>query len=279
MRKRWLNNGEPDETGNYVVVIENTAGQPVSTYKGKDKDELLERVLDSQVNANIELNRIYRTRTPDQGRKPLKLEPKDFTPGDKMRIASEITDPDRVVDVITEVVEARQGITPAGKRLEEMDEEEQNAYYKAEAEAFVAANPLYYPVPQNQQTLFAELERRKYNLTRNNLAIVFQSLLDEGKLILWPAEQEPEEPGAAAPEPNGVNSVSNRTPEPNSPPPTTRPRSISTVIRSTDATASAPPPPRPKKVTRADIEKMSRAEYSDALRNPDFRRQVDALGA
>jgi hypothetical protein len=198
-----------------------------------------------------------------------------------MRIASEITDPEKVVDAIAEAM----GASPLGKRFSDMDEEEQNAYYLAEAEAFKAATPLYYPVQQNQELLIKELERRRIDLTRNNLSIVFQTLWDEGKMIAWPQadsdEEESGEPGPAqATPPNGASSsVSNRTPEPNSPPPTSRPRNISTVIRSSDASGSAPPPPVKKKVTRADIEKMSRAEYTDALRNPDFRKQVDALGA
>src|SRR5437763_272248 len=138
MQKRWLNNREPDDKGEYTVTLETEEGVAVSTFKGKDKDELLEKVLESQINANLQLEKMYRRRTPDQGRTPLKLETKEFSPGDKMRLASEITDPDRVVDVISEIITARQGATAIGRRFEDMDEKEQDAYYFGEAEAFKA---------------------------------------------------------------------------------------------------------------------------------------------
>lgn len=274
MQPKWLNDGEPDENGEYIAVIENAAGARISTFKGKTYREVADKLLDSQANANREISRLRR---PDQARIPqsLKTEPKTLTPTDKLRLATDITDPERVVETVTEIMTAAQdGVTPRQnvRNVATMTDTQRDEYYRAEAEAFVAANPDYYPVPQNQQKLFAALEANRYDLTRNNLSIVFQTLQDQGEMIPWPTGGE--ENGAATHEPARPNGKS----EPN--PPTPRPRSVSTGIRSSDASASPPPPPAPKKLTRADIERMPRREYMDRLANdPGFRKAVDALGA
>jgi hypothetical protein len=276
MQPKWLNDGEPDENGDYIAVIENAAGARISTFKGKTYKDVADKLLDSQANANREISRLRR---PDQARipQPLKTETKTLTPTDKLRLATDITDPEKVVETVTEIVTAAQdGVTPRQnvRNVATMTDTQRDEYYKTEAEAFVAANPDYYPVQQNQRKIFDALKANNYDLTRNNLTIVFQTLLDQGEMILKPTngngngEYTQEEPPAR---PNG------RT-EPN--PPSPRPRSISTGIRSTDASATPPPPPTPKKLTRADIERMPRREYMDKLQNdPSFRKAVDALGA
>jgi hypothetical protein len=287
MKHIWLNDGEPDENGEYIAIIENSAGARVSTFKGKTVKEVADKLLESQVNANREISRLRR---PDQGRQGLKVQPRDLTPADKLRLSAEITDPDKVVDAVTEIVTAQQGTSPAsvGRVLSKQEQEAEDAYHRAQAIAFARATPDYYPVPQNLQALMNELQANGYNFTTNNLEIVFQTLTDREELIPWPSEEEKQDyvtQMQSLYHPNGQQRAAQPpAQEPNPPSPTnapnTRPRSIATGIRSSDASASAPPPPPKKRqFTRADIERMSRAEYTDLLRNPDFKRQVDALGA
>jgi hypothetical protein len=269
MKYEWLNNGEPDENGDYIAIIENAVGARISTFKGKTYKEVADALLHSQANANREISRLRR---PDRARipQPFKAETKELTSADKLRLSTEITDPDKVVDAVTEIVTHAQGAPPREitTRLANMTDEQRDQYYKDEATAFVQATPDYYPVQQNRDKLFAALKDNQLDLTRNNLALVYQTLHDQGELIAWPTEP------TDGPKPNGQ-------PEPNPPSPTStsRPRSVSTGIRSSDASATAPPPPTPKKLTRADIERMSRAEYQERLRDPAFRKAVDALGA
>lgn len=277
MKEKWLNDGEPDENGYYVAVIESNSGVPVSTFKGKTIKEVADAVLHSQANANREISRLRR---PDQGRTaPLKIEPRELQPADKLRLATDLGDPDRVVGAVREIVTAEMGASPRqiAERVSTVDQRDADSFYAQEAEAFVQATPGYYPVPQNQEKLFATLEANHFDLTRNNLAIVYQQLADRGEMIAWPNEgdeSEEEEPAAT----NGARREAHPSPEPNPPSPTnTRPRSVSTGIRSSDASATPPPPRRPQVVTRADIERMPRAEYNERLRDPEFRRQVDAM--
>ena len=284
MKYIWLNDGEPDENGDYIANIENSAGARVSTFKGKTYKEVADKLLESQVSANREISRLRR---PNQGRQGLKVQTKDLTPADKLRLSTEITDPDKVVDAVTEIVTAQQGTSPAavGKVLSQQDQEAEDAYHRAQAVAFARSTPDYYPVPQNLQALINELQANGYSFTTNNLEIVFQTLSDREELVPWPSEEEKNDYVAQMQNlyhPNGQIRAT-PAPEPNPPSPTeranTRPRSIATGIRSTDAHASAPPPPPKKRqYTRADIERMGRAEYQELLRNPDFKRQVDAMG-
>jgi hypothetical protein len=158
-----------------------------------------------------------------------------------------------------------------------MTQTQRDAYYRAEAEAFVKDNPDYYPVQQNRDKLFATLKANNYDLTRNNLTLVFQTLFDQNEMILWPEDENEGAPRGALPE-NGNNAAPNGRTEPNPPTPTnSRPRSVSTGIRRQDASALPPAPTPRKKLTRAELESMPRAEYEAKLRDPEFRKQVDAL--
>jgi hypothetical protein len=264
MKKIWLNDKQPDENGNYTLVIENGNGHRISTFKGTI-EEITDQLAEAQVNANRQLSRVAK---PDNGRVPFQVAPRELTPADRLRLSSEITDPNKVAEAVTEIVTAAQGAPPATvtKKFQEFDQNAADEYYRQEAVAFTTDYPEYYPVPENQQALFDALRAHNYDLTRNNLAIVFAELFHAGKLVAWPSDDitPPEEPPAP---PVAV-----------APPPTPRPRSFSTGLRNTDANASKPTPaPRKPAITRAELERMSRAEYNERLRDPIFRRAVDAL--
>jgi len=286
MEPEWINDGEPDENGNVTALIKSSTGARVSTFVGKSIKEVADKILQSQVEANQLISRL---RKPDSAKQSMRIEPKQLTPEDRMRLSSDITDPDKVVEAVEEIVTARQGVSPTAlsARLAKMDKDEADAFYKAEATAFVDEHPEYYGVPQNRQALYDELIANGWPLTRNNLAIVFETLTKRGDMIPWPVEGQGDYiPGNGD---NNPNSGGTPTPPPEPPArtngqanatnaPSPRPRSISTGIRNSDASASAPAPAKVKKYTRADIERMSRSEYNDKLRSdPEFRRQVDAI--
>jgi hypothetical protein len=277
MQSKWLNDGEPDDNGEYCAVIENAQGQRISTFKGKSYKEVADKLLNSQAEANRKIAKLMR---PDSARIPQQIKVEGngvVAPADRLRLSNEITDPDRIVEAVTEIVtHAQGGVKPydVATNLASMNDNEQRAYFRQEANAFVEANPEYYPVQQNQEKLFATLKDQKWDMTRNNLAIVFQALLDQGEMIPWPDEPTDGPPS------NEVQAAPNGRPEPNPPTPTngnTRPRSISTGIRSSDASATPPPPRAPQRLTRADIERMPRAEYNERMRDPKFRAAVDAM--
>jgi hypothetical protein len=286
MTKEWLNDKQPDENGDYILTIKNAQGARVSTFKGKSIDEVADKLADSQINATKE---IIRLRKPDSAKQPLSVRQQEITAGDRLRYTEDIRDPDKVVEVIEEVFTRRTGMSPnkVGAEFARMSKAEQDAYYQREAEAFTEVHPDYYPVPQNMNRLFEELSANGWDLTRNNLALAYETLSDREDLIPWPDDSQeqiqPEPiPGLRTPKPvyfDGPAPASGQTTASIAPSP--RPRSVSTGLRRSDASADQPPPtPRKKQYTRADVENMSRAEYNEKLRNePDFRRQVDAMSA
>jgi hypothetical protein len=276
MKQRWLNDKQPDENGDLILVIENSQGHRVSTFKAKTIEEITDQVAEAQVQANRQLARLAK---PDIGRIPMNAKPREITPAERMRLSADITDPGKIVEAVTEIVTASQGATPEtlGKRVAAFDQKEADEYYRKEAEAFVEDYPEYYPVQENQQKIFAALEAAGYDLTRNNIAIIYNRLLDEGKLVLWPEEPIQLPSGDVEPEAEAQH-LPMRVAAVAAPPPNPRPRSFSSGLRSSDASASKPAPRKPTPiVTRAEIERMSRAEYNDRIRDPIFRRAVDAL--
>jgi hypothetical protein len=267
MERRWLNETRTDETGNIIEVIPDENGEytleivgkgntRVSTFKGKSMLEVNEKMARAQVEANRQLGRLMK---PDRGRDmPPKMEPQEITPADRLRYSSSITDPAQVVETVEEIVTKRQGAPPAAiaQRITEIGQEDAKRYYDGEVAAFLAEHPEYYRSENNRQALEGEIIRRGYDLTRNNLNIVYEQLTEDGVL-----EQAP------APPPPQTNGESEH-------------RSVARAsgLRSSDANGMKPPPPKPKPlITWAEIEKMSRSEYEERCRDPQFRRAVDNL--
>lgn len=283
MEVEWVNNGEPDENGDITVHIKNSVGNRISTYKGKNEKEILDQAIRSNMESIRTINRLKK---PDTGRPGTKIERKAITESDRTRYAMEITDPDRVVETITEIVTKEQGISPAavGHKLS-IEEEAANAkYIQRESWAFRNANPDYYPVPQNMDALLDVLKANNWPISRTNLQIAYQTLLDQETLIQWPSEEEKQneitilEMNRQQQRPQETETP-NGTTQPSTP--TSRPRntSIATGIRNSDVSGTAPTPaPKRPKYTRVDIETMSRADYEFKLKNePGFRAFVDAM--
>lgn len=289
MQYRWLNDRQPDENGEITAVIETTDGKPISVFKGKDDAELVDRVLTGYTLANDQISKLHKRLHPDKGRKTLKAQSKVLTPDDKFRLASEINDPEKVVNAVQEIVNSTVKIPLeeiATKTLEE-DEKQSEAFIRAEAVAFRDDVPEYMPSDKNFAALTDELKANGWDFTRNNLSIAYNTLKERGDLEPWPVEgampptpesnspPEEEEPATAAP--NGKPAAAAA---PEAKPPSPRPRSIATGLRNSDASALPPPPSRRKQYTRAEIELMSRTEFTRKLQEePGFRQQVDAMGS
>jgi len=284
MQWYWLNDKQPDENGDYELRVDTDKGERQSSFKGKTTEEAFEKMTDAYVHLTLKLAGQPK---PDRSvRQPLKQETKNITPEDRLRLSEQITDPEKVVEAVEEIVTARMGITPerVGSHLATMSKEEQDKFYAQESVAFRVNTPDFYPVPQNSDALFAYLKQQGWELTRNNLAIAYEMLREQGQLVSWPSDEEREtERNFIAAQYNPPNSgrPNGAATAQQAPPPNTRPRqtSISTGLRNSDASAT---PPRPVKLapkyTRADIERMGRAEYNDKLASePGFRDLVNQM--
>jgi hypothetical protein len=272
MNYQWRNDRKPDENGDYVLDILTSAGKRVSTFKAPSMEDMVDQLAEAQVLSSRKLGRML---NPDRGRKePFHPQPKSLTAEDRERLAMDITDPAKVAEVVSEIVERTTGATPTRivAELSERDRREKEEFEIAETDAFLKDYPDYFPAPENQQAIYAELNLRGYGLTRNNLAIAYEHLLNEGKLKMWPGDIPPQEPpeSTGTPTPQGA-----ATPEPQGQPRPLR----STGLRSSDGNASRPAP-RPKKplVTKRDLAFMGKRELNERLRDPAFRQAVDELG-
>lgn len=291
MKPRWINDKQPDENGDITAVVESADGTPVSVFKGKSIDEVADKMLEGQAQANREISRLFKKLRPDQGRKPLKTQNKVLTADDKFRLASEMNDPEKVVGAVQEIVNSttKVPLEEIAERALEDDQKQSDEFIRTEAFAFRDEVPEYYPTDKNMYALFDELKANGWPVTRNNLAIAYSTLKERGDMEPWPiegaarrnTESNPEEGGSSsnnAPAEPVLPATANGQPEP--PPPSPRPRSIATGLRNSDASALPPPPPRKKQYTRAEIELMSRSEFMRKLQEePGFRQQVDAMGS
>lgn len=288
MQYRWLNDKQPDENGEITAVIETGDGKQVSVLKGKDDAEINEKLLTAYTSANEQISKLHRRLHPDKGRKTLKAQSRVLTPDDKFRLASEINDPDKVVSAVQEIVNSTVKVPLeeiATKTLED-DQRQSDEFIRAEGFAFRDEVPEYYPTDKNLQALIDELKANGWDFTRNNLSLAYHTLKERGDMEPWPIEGAPQSPESSMPPdeeepataaPNG-KPVATTTPEVK--PPSPRPRSIATGIRNSDASSLPPPPPRKKQYTRAEIELMSRTEFTRKLQEePGFRQQVDAMGS
>lgn len=270
MNYQWRNDRKPDEQGDYALDILTSAGKRVSTFKAQTMEDMVDQLAEAQVLSSRKLGRMMK---PDRGRKePFHPKPKSLTAEDRERLAMDITDPAKVAEVVSEIVERTTGASPTRivAELSESDRREREAFESAETDAFLRDYPDYFPSPENYQAIQAEMNLRGYDLTRNNLAIAYEHLLSEGKLRqagdtpLTPT-LEPESAGPSTPQPE----------------PQGQPRALrSTGLRSSDTTASKPSP-KPKKplVTLRDLAFMGKKEIQERLRDPVFKQAVDELGA
>lgn len=275
MNYQWRNDRKPDNNGEYALDILTSAGKRVSTFKAPTMEDMVDQLAEAQVLSSRKLGRMMK---PDRGHKqPFQPKPKSLTAADRERLAMDITDPDKVAEVVSEIVERTTGASPTRivEELSEADQKARNEFEIQETDAFLKEYPDYFPTPENYQAMSAELNLRGYDLTRNNLAIAYEHLLNEGKIVRRDDITPPPTEEAASEE--------TMTPQPGAVPPQVQepPRALrSTGLRSSDTTATKPAP-KPKKplVTKRDLAFMGIRELKERLRDPAFRQAVDELGA
>jgi hypothetical protein len=279
MKHGWENDGNPDDNGQFAAYIDMEDGSRPSRFIGQDYKSVADSMMVAYGNATAEMQRqrelARRAMKPDAA--PSRMVEQRVAPisaDEAFQLTDDIKDPAKFQGAISRAVEAQIGkplsqIAAVTSATQETDAEK---YYRTEAQAFTAATPEYYVDPTNLELLFNWLEKRKLDLTRNNLTLAYLDLSDRGLLI-----QRPDGEQATPAQPQTPGAQSSR-PEPNQP--TVRPRigSVSTGLRSGDSSATPPPPAAPKKLTRAEIDAMPKDVYADKIRtDANFRRQVDSL--
>lgn len=268
MAFQWRNNGEPVD-GEYIVDVDPEDGSQVQTFKGATFKEAADKLAGAQVHASRRINELKRGQTPDPKKPRPSFSPKPLTGDERFQASQDLRDPNKLTDVISQVVESQLGapLEEVRERLQRADDKEVEDAAITETLAFFNATPEWHPYvsAENKLKLWGYLQSHNMATTAKNFGIAFDRLMESGSLAKNPEEVD------EAPEPVTERIVPQQT---------SRPRgSFSTGIRSSDVSGTSGATKSKPKYTRQDILTMPKSVYAHKLNNEaGFAAVVDALG-
>lgn len=268
MAHEWRNNGEP-VNGEYIVDVDPEDGSQVQTFRGTTFKEAADKLAGAQFHASRRINELKRGQTPDPKKPRPSFNPKPLTGDERFQASQDLRDPNKLTDVISQVVESQLGapLEEVRERLQRADDKEVEDAAIAETLAFFNETPEWHPYvsAENKLKLWNYMQANNMAITAKNFGIAFDRLMESKSLAKNPEEVE------EAPEPVTERIVPQQS--------TSRPRgSFSTGIRSSDVSGTSAPRPKPK-YTRQDIMTMPKSVYAHKLTNEaGFAAVVDALG-
>lgn len=276
-----------------------TSGVPVGPlqyFEADSLEELLEKKDAAHESAAVKLyetrraNRLGEMLEPDPEEEPLQtFEEKQLTADDRVKLTKMLSDPAQAAEAHKILLEVQLGapIETVRAMLREQEIQKRVNSIRSEIAAFREETPEYVECDTNSDFMKKYMEKKKYAYTKKNLKIAFEALKRDELLVLQapraavPATPAPVTPAAAAPAPEPAIPVS-ATPAPAIPgePPVVQPRQSSSGLGRNNSTAEplngAPKTPG---ITIRDINKMSAEQYAQALKDPEFKKQVDTLYA
>lgn len=261
MAVTWRNNEQKTDEGEYVVDVDAENGTQVQTFRGKSRRDVINQMGQTVFTGSRKIKELNDERVPDRQGAPKRIEPKPLSADERMRIATEITDPELADAAIDRLIEAKYGsLEIITERENRRIQEEDEARAIRETEKFVANNPDWYPSANNKKGVFDYIEGNKLDITAKNMSIAWDAMKGAGAAEMKPAEQPKED-----------------EPEPE---PKTRPRlaSYATGLREGDVSRVAPATSGGNKLSWAIIDQMGSKEYERRLREETgFAAKVDAL--
>lgn len=263
MTKRW----EQLEDGRLRLTVSPDAGGPTSVFYGSSKEEIADKLADSQAHANMELSR--RTVVPNGNHQITpQIQPVPLSPADRMQITADLVNPARAPEAVTRVLESVIG--PVGQFNQDREAERSQRLERAQVAAayqfYEEAGPEWLPTQHNKETLLNYMLSQGMDLTDVNSYKRAFAALGAVKLLQQPTTEthDTEEP-----------EVSLHRGNPENPVPARAPNRYSTGIRSSDVSGSAPMPGKRLKYTREQIAALSLADYKRLINDPEFSRSVE----
>lgn len=251
MAQQWEQVGEGDNRQWKLTIT--TVGRSPQVYYGKSKAQIAEQLANAQEHATEAIDQLKQGNRPAPA--PRKATPQPLQPGERMQVASDITNPAKVETAVTRVIES-----VTGKPISELaaGNAEQNAANAATR--FVQGTPDWYPTEHNKQTLVAYMQTHSMDNTKvEDFSRAFQNLMAAGLL-----QTRPEQPKTVEAEPERIA------------PRTQTPARVSTGIRANDVSGTTAPPSRRLKYTREEIDKMGKEKYKHLLMtDPELTRCVE----
>lgn len=272
-----------DEGGNAVG--------PLQYFEADSLEELLEKKDAAHQNAAVKLyetrraNKLGNALEPDKDEPIQTYESRALTADERIKVTKALNDPATAPEAYRTLLEAEFG-APAESIREALRQVEINkrvAIIQYAIAEFKAAHPEYVESAQNKETLTKYMDKKGYAYTKKNLEIAFEELVRDELLLIRAKAAEPNPapvvPAAGAPPPPPVIPVV-ATPAPVIPEESVEVRarqSSSGLSRSDSSAAPGAPAPKASGITIRDINRMTAKEYQESLKDPEFRKQVDAL--
>lgn len=277
---------EPKEEFVYEYQPKDSEGRPLG---GKQviKANNMQEALDKMAQQNQELIRLNRKmkqdmalglqeetgdKIPDDAERivdeELDFTPKVLTAAERLQLARDVNDPDKVDQVAEKLSEVLFGHKPEKVRqlLKQNMTDAAVMRSHAEASAFREAHPEFYNSPENIKVLIGMMQKEKLRPTKKNFEIVYSRASKAGLLVDAPnvAEETPTETQS------GDEQVGRITDEPSQ---QKRPVRTSSGLRGNGSPAGGTGSTRSKGYSKAEIAKMSAQEYKEKVLLPELRRQ------
>jgi hypothetical protein len=270
-----------------------STGEPIGNpqvFEADTQDELIDMLAAAHENASVA---VIKTRQaakvgtllgmdPDPETPMRSYEEKVITADERVKLAAALKDPANTDHVVKKLMESF-GIPVDEIRslLQEREVSKRQNFANEQSALFVAAHPEFLESDYNNDQLIKYLSKRKLAFTKKNLEIAYADLNGEGLLTV----RAPEQPKPAvqvtpapAPEPAIPAQVTPAAPI-SAEPTEVRPKlSSSGLGRDNSSAAPGAPAPKAPEITAQDIARLSSKEYSEKLRDPEFRKLVDNLG-
>ena len=214
---------------------------------------------------------------------PMRLyEEKVISADERVKLATALKDPANTDHVIKKLMESfGVPVDEIRSLLQEREVAKRQNFANEQSALFVAAHPEFVESDYNNDQLLKYLSKRNWAFTKKNLEKAYLDLSAEGLLtVKVPETPKPAVQVTPAPvvDPAIPASPTNAAPI-SAPQPEVRPKvSSSGLGRENSSAAPGAPAPKAQEITAQDIARMSSKEYSEKLRDPEFRKLVDNLG-
>lgn len=248
MARVWEVIGEGADRMHKLTIT--TPGRAPQVFKGKTKADIAEQLANAQEEATVAIDTLKQTgRTPP----PKRDRRRPLSDGERMQVATDMTNPAKVDAAVTRVLEATVGPV-AEVRAAVDDGRERSAAELAVAAAteFFQGTPDWYPSEHNKKTLVRYMQAQSMDNTKAaSYTEAFEELKAAGLLQSAPTNPQSEPAGT----------------EPIAPPKPAPPARMSTGVRSSDVSGDRLPSSgfRPK-YTREQLDKMSAKQYGELLK-------------
>jgi hypothetical protein len=258
--------------GTLKLTVSPDEGGSASVFYGQTRDEILDKLCDSQANANRRIDQL-RVTSPTNGNgtghaaaPPVNL-PKPLTANDRMQAVADLANPANVDKAVTRVMESVIG--PIDQFQQDREAERAKRTEEAAvsaAEEFSSLTPEFFLSDFNVNTMFRYLQSMQYDPTKVASYQRAFAELTAGKLLQSKAAPVPndDEPPTEPQERNAPTLSAPRAPA-----------RYSTGVRQSDISGTAPVPVKRLKWSREQIANMGAQEMRRLVADPEFNFCVE----